>query len=278
MKKIKTTDITTSAAMPVKQGTLDHLQSAYTELFQGFALQMISSLSQGIIYGCRNTQLGANWSITSGYVYYNNEIFLCDAANGTLGAGQSIYGTITTTNLTAANADPVEFSNGLTYNVHEIRKIVWSSGTSGTVLFTTIDNNRFGRWFSQNYSSTYLTANVGTWTIGSGADWNVKYNIIGKTVTVCIEILNYTNNNSAAVSLGLQLEGFLIAERDIIAIGFVDDTGGGKLAQIKAVANSNILEITILSGIDNPTFTNFNAATAIGKLKGQITFEILPAF
>jgi hypothetical protein len=274
MKKIKTTDITTSAAMPVKQGTLDHLQSAYTEIIQGFALQMLSQSQRGIIYGCIKTQTGLNWSITAGYVYYNGEIYLCDAANGTLGAGQSIWGTITTTNLTATNADPVEFSNGLTYNVHEIRKIVWSSATSGTDLFSIFDNSRFGKFYADNYSAGKLTANVGTWTIASSADWSVLYAINGRSITYDIQITNYTNNNSAAVTLYLELEAGFIPSRDMIAIGFVDDTGGAKLAQLKAVTGSNLLEIKILSGIDNPTFTNFNAATAIGVLKGQITFEI----
>lgn len=273
MKRIKTTDITTSAAMPVKQGTLDHLQSAYTEIVQGFALQFLAQAPRGILYGCILTQVGSNWSITSGYVYSNGEIYLADAASGVLGGGQSIWGTITTTNLTATNADPVEFSNGSSYNVHEIRKIVWASGTGGTDSYTNYNNNRFGRWFTQIYSSSYLTANVGTWTIASSADWKVRFNRIGKSVTVCIEITNFTNSNSAAVTLGLEMLD--VAQRDVIAIGYVQDTGGGKLAQLKAVANSNILEITILRGFDNPTFTNFNASTANGVLKGQITFETI---
>lgn len=275
MKKIKTTDISTSAAMPVKSGTLDHLQSAYTEIIQGIALQMVGG-ANGILYGCIKTQVGLNWSITAGYVYYNGEIYLCDAASGTLGGGQSIYGTIITTNLTAANADPVEFSNALTYNVHEIRKIVWSSNTSGTSLFSTLDTFRFGRTIARTYNSSYMTANVGTWTIGSSADWSVRYTFLGTTIVVYFEITNYTNSNSAAVSLGLELESFLVAKRDVMALGFVEDLGGNKLAQIKAVTDSNILEITIISGITTPANTNFNANGA-GVLKGQITMEIYAA-
>ena len=34
MKKIKTTDITSTSAMPLKKGSLDHLQAAYTETIQ----------------------------------------------------------------------------------------------------------------------------------------------------------------------------------------------------------------------------------------------------
>lgn len=277
MKRIKTTDITTSAAMPVKQGTLDHLQSAYTEIVQGFALQMLSQAPRGIINGCILTQTGLNWSITSGYVYSNGEIYLADAAAGVLGVGQSIWGTITTTYLTATNADPVQFSDGASYYVHEIRKIVWASGTTGTDTFTNYNTFRFGRFYLDNYSAGKLTANVGTWTIASSADWAVKYSINGRSITYDIQITNYTNSNSAAVTLYLELESGFIPSRDMIAIGFVDDTGGAKIAQFKAVTDSNLLEIKILSGIDNPTFNNFNAATAIGVLKGQITFEIYPS-
>jgi hypothetical protein len=270
MKKIKTTDITTTAAMPVKQGTLDHLQSAYTEIVQGFSLQMLSQAPRGIIYGCILTQVGSNWSITSGYIYSNGEIYLADATSGVLSGGQSIFGTITTTNLTAANADPVEFSNGSSYNVHEIRKIVWSSGTSGTDTYTNYNNNRFGRWFAYTYSSSYLTANVGTWTIASSADWNVKFNSIGRTITLAIDINNFKLSGTANT---LYLQTLFTASKDITAVGFASDDINTKIVSIKAATGSNILEIKVLSGISS---TNANFATGptfMGKLYGQITFE-----
>lgn len=278
MKKIKTTDISTSAAMPVKQGTLDHLQSAYTEMLAALSLSLNPTLL-GSLYGCRLTQSGSNWSLTAGAVYYLGEIYICDSASGILGVGENIYGTITTTNLTAANADPVEFSNGLTYNVHEIRKIVWSSGTTG-ILFSTIDANRIGTFTVIPYDAANMTANVGTWTIGSGADWKVSASVIGVNADVSFEINNYTNSNSAAVTLSLDLVwpggfgGILKIKRNTKTIAFIEDTGGAKIAQVEGVVGTSKLNITILSGIDNPTFTNFNAATAIGQLKGQITLEL----
>jgi hypothetical protein len=279
MKKIKTTDITTSAAMPVKQGTLDHLQSAYQEI--GGALYLSSNrvnILPEIVFGCKLTQVSSNWSITAGAVYYalTNEIYLCDAASGTLGVGQDIIGTITTTNLTAANADPVEFSNGLTYHVHEINKMVWSSGTSGpsVTTYNSIKNLRKGYFQTLSYSAAYLTANVGNWTVPSSSDFIVSVSIIGVQAIVDIQINNYTNTNSAAVTLSLELivSGLNII-RNTMAVGFVDDLGGAKIAQLEGVVGTRTINITILSGIDNPTFTNFNANGA-GKLRGQITLEI----
>ena len=101
MKKIKTTDITTTAAMPVKQGTLDHLQSAYQEILAVLYLGINQNLL-GVVFGCRLTQSGSNWSITAGVVYngFTGEIYLCDAASGVLGVGETIRGNIITTNLT----------------------------------------------------------------------------------------------------------------------------------------------------------------------------------
>ena len=284
MKKIKTTDISTSAAMPVKQGTLDHLQSAYQEILSVLYLGLNPNLL-GVVFGCRLTQSGSNWSITAGAVYnaFTSEIYLCDAASGVLGVGENIIGTITTTNLTAANADPVQFSNGLTYNVHQINKYVWSSGTSGTE-FSSFDASRIGTFTNIPYDAANMTANVGTWTIGSGADWKVSASVIGVNADVSFEINNYTNSNSAAVTLSLDLVwptglgGILKIKRNTKAIAFVDDTGGAKIAQVEGVVGTSKINITILSGIDNPTFTNFNAATAIGQLKGQITLELEPVY
>jgi hypothetical protein len=204
MKKIKTTDITTSAAMPVKQGTLDHLQSAYTEILASLYLAINNNFIGGTLWGCKLTQAGSNWSITAGAVYNNGEIYLCDAASGTLGVGESIFGNLTTTNLTAANADPVQFSNGSSYNVHEIRKFVWVSGTTGSIAFASL-KTRTGTFANISYSAAYLTANVGTWTVGSSADFIVSVSVIGVQAIVDIQINNYTNSNSAAVTLSLNI-------------------------------------------------------------------------
>jgi hypothetical protein len=275
MKKIKTTDITTTAAMPVKQGTLNHLQSAYQEILAALYLSNNRVNISAIVWGCKLTQVGSNWTISAGAVYsaVTNEIYLCDTTSGTLGVGQDIVGTITTTNLTAANADPVEFSDGSNNNVHLIEKIVWSSASSGTT-YNSFKNLRTGYFQTLGYSAAWLTANVGNWTVPSSSDFIVSVSIIGVQAIVDIQINNYTNTNSAAVTLSLELAVTnLNIIRNTNSIGFVDDLGGAKIAQLEGVVGTRTINITILSGIDNPTFTNFNANGA-GKLRGQITLEI----
>jgi hypothetical protein len=261
--------------MPVKQGTLDHLQSAYQEILSSLYLSNNRLNINAIVWGCKLTQVGSNWTISAGAVYFaiTNEIYLCDTTSGTLGVGQDIVGTITTTNVTAANADPVQFSDGSNNTVHLIEKIVWSSASSGTT-YNSFKNLRTGYFATLGYSASWLTANVGNWTVPSSSDFIVSVSIIGVQAIVDIQINNYTNTNSAAVTLSLELSvtGLNII-RNTNAIGFVDDLGGAKIAQLEGVVGTRTINITILSGIDNPTFTNFNANGA-GKLRGQITLEI----
>lgn len=135
MKKIKTSDITSSVGLPVKSGTIQHLQDSYKELFE----VMFKTFGKGtdnttvyVLYGCENTGSGSNYIISAGAVYYAGEIYLVDAATFTVSGGNVPVATITTTYLTAANADPVTLTNSTTANVHEIRKMVIASGASGS--------------------------------------------------------------------------------------------------------------------------------------------------
>jgi len=136
MKKIDTSSITPIAGMPLKSGGLDHLQSAYQEGIQQMAIPIIgqqyNTTDYFIMQGCKNTGSGSNYIISAGSIYHNNEWFLVDAATFTAGVGQTAVGTITTTFFTSANADPTTFTDGVAHNVNVIRKIVFSSGVSGS--------------------------------------------------------------------------------------------------------------------------------------------------
>ena len=137
MKKINTTPITTGSAMPFKSGSLEHLQSAYQEtlidIVQTFEARNDTEgfpnyTTPVIMYGCRRTGLG----VSQGVVAYGTELYRAQAVNITLGFGEVVVGTITTTYFTGTNADPVTFSDSTNNNVHEIREIVWSAGISGS--------------------------------------------------------------------------------------------------------------------------------------------------
>lgn len=133
MKKVITTAIASNIGMPIKSGTLNHLQEAYREEFaamlavfnNGTALSGISVLS-----GVTNTGSGANYIISAGIVFYNGEYFEVDATTFT--AADTAVATIVTTYVTAANADPVLFTDGVNRNVHAIRKIAIIDGNTSS--------------------------------------------------------------------------------------------------------------------------------------------------
>ena len=136
MKKINTSPITSTVGLPIKSGTLNHLQEAYREIVESAVRSLIgNAYSTGSfykLYGCENTGSGSNYIISAGAIFYNGEIYLVDAATFTAAGGEVAVGTITTTNILAANADPVTLTNSTTANVHEVRKIVFASGVAGS--------------------------------------------------------------------------------------------------------------------------------------------------
>lgn len=136
MRKLKTSNITASAEFPVKEGTLQHMQLAYQEALNALALNVVGrNANQAvgyILYGCVNSGSSGSMNVSAGAIYYNGEVFLVDAF--TLAVSNTAVGSIATTYF-STNADPVTFTNGISYNVHEIRKIVFTNGASGSGIF-----------------------------------------------------------------------------------------------------------------------------------------------
>ena len=135
MRKLLTTNIGSTSAMPVKSGTLDHLQLANQELFDAIGRSIVGNVYDStkvyIIYGCVNTGVSANYIISAGCVFYNGEFYQVDATSFTAAGGQIAVATIGITyNLT--NADPVTFTDGATHSVHQIRKMAIASAASGS--------------------------------------------------------------------------------------------------------------------------------------------------
>lgn len=128
MKKITTDNITTSVGMPIKSGTLQHLQSAYQEALDALARTALGAVDPSKIYvlwGCENTGTYPNFIISEGAVYYNGEIYLVPAANITVPYGDA-QAVLDVSYFSAGNADPVQFTDGISYNVHEIRQIIFT--------------------------------------------------------------------------------------------------------------------------------------------------------
>ena len=136
MRKITTTAISNSTGMPIKGGTLDHVQLAYQEALNAIARNLIGrdidNTRAYILFGCINTGSASVMNVTAGAVYFAGEVYLVDAfnLNVSLAAVASVQ-----TSYYQTNADPVTFTDGVQRSVHEIRKIVFTNAASGTGLF-----------------------------------------------------------------------------------------------------------------------------------------------
>ena len=88
MKKLVTSNITTSVGMPLKAGTLNHVQSAYQESLDALAKKTLSIESSGSttpykIWGINYSLVGSTVTISQGALYIGTEIFQVDATSFT---------------------------------------------------------------------------------------------------------------------------------------------------------------------------------------------------
>lgn len=136
MKKLTANDfISNSSGFPIKGGTWDFIQEAHQETTAAIVDGLLQgSTADTILYGCEYSDDGVNYTVTAGAIYHSGEVFLVDAVGSTAlptGSDLVIY-KLVTTQFTDATADPVTYTDAVTYNVHDIRKIVIGTGTSGT--------------------------------------------------------------------------------------------------------------------------------------------------
>lgn len=275
MKKINTTPITTGSAMPFKSGSLEHLQSAYQEplidIVQTFEARNDTEgfpnyTTPVIMYGCRRTGLG----VSQGVVAYGTELYRAQAVNITLGFGEVVVGTITTTYFTGTNADPVTFSDSTNNNVHEIREIVWSAGISGSGDFDFDNCLMWGRWVDVTYSASYLSAATGNWTIPAGAaNWQVRWKQVGRTVIIDFYVFNSTlSSNTASITLSLPFNADFL--KDHHALCYYQNPA--------ATPQSGACRVFALAGTSDlqfiPATTTWIADAGTVDVFGQITVEL----
>lgn len=177
MRKLKTSDITTSVAMSIKSGTLDHIQAAYAEAVaeavKGVVGPGYNSATMYILNGVVNSGTFPNYNITAGSVFYDGEVYLVDAANFTLAGAQVAVCKIVTTNFTGVNADSVQFTDGVPRNVHEIRKVVLSADLGGSGISNYVSAVRI----NVNIPQLNLTAGAGISITGTYPNLNVASTI-----------------------------------------------------------------------------------------------------
>jgi len=137
MKQLSISAITDSSRFPVKKGTLQFLQDAYTEITAATIKALIGpSYSTSVIYvlsGVINSATAPTYTISAGAIFYNGEVFMFDAASFTAtGTDVGVFSIIQTQYTT--DADPVTFTDSTVRNIHNIRKMQLSAGASGSGL------------------------------------------------------------------------------------------------------------------------------------------------
>lgn len=147
MKKLITTDITTTIGMPVKAGTWNHLQAAYQEgIAEGIKAVIGSGYNSAVVYilnGLVNQSTHPTYNVTAGSVFYNGEVYLVDAATFTLtGSNLAVLTGPTISYYTGIEADGVEFTDGIVRNVHQIRKMTLTQALGGSGVSNYVDMQR----------------------------------------------------------------------------------------------------------------------------------------
>jgi len=166
MKILNISDISSSVAMPIKSGTLQFLQDAHKETIAGLITNLIPNPDVNTIYilsGCKNSTTAPIHTLSAGVLYYNGEIFNFDGATFTLTGLQKAYARILTTQY-VTNADPVQFTDGVSRNVHNIRKIVIEATITSSGLPEFKDFIISNSWLKGDTKevvcdSTYLSTN-----------------------------------------------------------------------------------------------------------------------
>jgi len=136
MRNLDVSAVTSAIGLPVKSGSLLHIQLAYQEAL-GEIVKAITGYGYDpsrvyVLNGCVNFGSGSNYNISAGSVFFNGEVYLVDAAAFTISGPNVAVGARAQTFFVAANADPVQFTDGATRTIHQIWKIVMQPGLSGS--------------------------------------------------------------------------------------------------------------------------------------------------
>ena len=166
MKILDVSPISAGVAMPIKSGTLQFIQDAYKENTNSLFKLLVDNPVADTVYiisGCQNSTIAPIHTLSAGVLFCNGEIFEFDGATFTLTGLQKAYAKIVTTQF-VTNADPVEFSDSVLRNVHNIRKITIENTTVFSSLgefkdFIKVGTHLKGDTKEVVCDSTYLATN-----------------------------------------------------------------------------------------------------------------------
>jgi hypothetical protein len=106
---------------------LDHMSEGYTEAITSLSKAIVNITDPVILHGCVVTQVGQDYTVTAGAIYYDGEIYqvAAHALNSATAPNWAIDTTYRANN-------PVVYADSASHNVHEIKtmKIQVASGVT----------------------------------------------------------------------------------------------------------------------------------------------------
>jgi hypothetical protein len=141
MKILDNSDITNTAQLPIKKGTIAFLQDSHKEtvisLFKAMVGSTYNVLTPYVLFGLNDSGSGLSHNISEGAIVILGEIYQVDAVAFTSASGEVPYLNFIVDQYTT-DADPVTFTDLSIHDVHNIRKYEIVSATSGDIAFSTL--------------------------------------------------------------------------------------------------------------------------------------------
>ena len=292
MKILDNSNITNTAQLPIKKGTIKFLQDSHIEtvisLFKAMVGSSYNVLTPYVLFGLNDSGSGLSHNISEGAIVILGEIYQVDAVAFTSASGEVPYLNFIVDQYTT-DADPVTFTDLSVHDVHNIRKYEIVSATSGDIAFSTLVRPVFdiatetaravakedllaaslidirSAWTEDN-SNAYVTAYGGSGT--SVTNTFLRYKQIGKTMFISFSF--NCSNTTAPTGFGILLPNSaqyggnqFVSVPCNLADGNIPNHGSATLS----FSNRIHIYISFASG----TLTN----TSTTEVTGELTFDTL---
>lgn len=244
MKNINITNIVDPTSLqPFTGNSLKFLQDASSEaragMIKAFITQNLGSYSLTVPYvisGCVYSGTTPNFAVTAGEIFYGGEYYELTAVSGYTNIPQ--FKLDQTQDVTA---DPLDFSDGQTHNVHDIFKFIGEDTVTAKVFDATDLVSAYG----SGKVNTFLSAGTSVISSTSWADLSgASYTTPNDGVTRTYSIVGKTNNNFIASS-GASDGGGL----KLVVDGVDQDESFGRLANSGGDVTTVNLTSTVISTI-----------------------------
>ena len=238
---LDTSNATAVVVQPVKAETLNFMQTAASArtnsiLSSIYGVPVPSNATLYVLSGCVVITIGSTVNVTNGVVWYNGEVFDVPSATFSAPTNPNIIIFTLVTDYDTNNADPLTFSDQIQRNVHQIRTLNVTTGTSATTGYV-FD---FSAAIFQNLSLPALSTSI---TNEVNRAIGVEQ---GLSTRISNEVIRATN---AEAAIGTVWSTELVTSSNLIV-----DVGSGSISAIAGRIDYSVIGKTV-TAIVSAVFT-----------------------